>query len=188
LLDILDYEYTLMKPASSPRMTYILGSKCKDGVVLVADRKFSIEQGAGIDFIYDDKLFGEYNGIIMGFAGTRRRFELFKTYVMDFVKTSQGQNGGISIEKFILKASEIAASLVRCDFDVLLGISGDVSILKHMYGDGGRECKRICSDRNRRACWKILFEKVLERLYDYGTSCRTRISCYQNNRNLQCRR
>jgi 20S proteasome alpha/beta subunit len=64
-----------MKPASSPRMTYILGSKCKDGVVLVADRKFSIEQGGGIDFIYD-KLFGEYNGIIMGFAGTRRRFEL----------------------------------------------------------------------------------------------------------------
>jgi hypothetical protein len=61
---------------------------------------------------------------------------------MDFVKTSQGQNGGISIQKFILKASEIAGSLVRCDFDVLLGISGDVSLLKHMVGNGGIESVR----------------------------------------------
>jgi hypothetical protein len=105
-------------------MTYILGSGCKDGVVLVADRKFTVDQSGGIDPIYDNKLIGEFYGIIMGFSGARRRFELFTTYVSDYVKTAQGRNKLVPIEKFILKASEIARSLTRCDFDVLLGLSG----------------------------------------------------------------
>jgi hypothetical protein len=58
------------------------------------------------------------------------------------LRPHRARMGGISIEKFILKASEIAGSLVRCDFDVLLVISGDVSLLKHMYGDGGIESVR----------------------------------------------
>jgi 20S proteasome alpha/beta subunit len=135
-------EYTVRESAKSPRMTYILGSRCRDGVVLVADRKFTVDQSGGFDPIYDNKLIGEFYGIIMGFSGARRRFELFTTYVMDYVKTTQGRNKLIPIEKFILKASEIARSLTRCDFDVLFGLSGNPSLVKHMYGDGGIESIR----------------------------------------------
>ena len=42
-------------------MTYILGSHCKDGVVLVADKKFTVDGGSSYE--YGDKLFG----IIVGF-------------------------------------------------------------------------------------------------------------------------
>jgi 20S proteasome alpha/beta subunit len=39
------------KPAG---MTYILGSRCKDGVVLISDRKVTLDFGD--DFDYGDKL------------------------------------------------------------------------------------------------------------------------------------
>jgi hypothetical protein len=38
-------------------MTFILGSHCKDGVILVADRKITIDGGE--DYDECDKLFGE---------------------------------------------------------------------------------------------------------------------------------
>ena len=48
-----------------PVMTYILGSQCKDGVVLVADKKFTVDGGSSYE--YGDKLFGDLTGIIVGF-------------------------------------------------------------------------------------------------------------------------
>lgn len=66
----------------------------------------------------------------------------FQTYVSDYVKAAQGRNKLVPIEKFILKASEIARSLTRYDFDVLFGLSGIPSLLTHMYGDGGIESIR----------------------------------------------
>ena len=53
-----------------PKMTYILGTRCKDGVVLIADRKFTIDAGAGYE--YDDKLFGDLAGVIVGFFRFQR--------------------------------------------------------------------------------------------------------------------
>ena len=50
-------------------MTYILGSRCRDGVVLISDRKFTIEEQG--TYLYDDKLYAEIRGVITGFAGTR---------------------------------------------------------------------------------------------------------------------
>jgi hypothetical protein len=48
-------------------MTYILGSKCKDGVVLIADRKITYPDGH-ID--YKDKLSMYYYPIVLGGAGS----------------------------------------------------------------------------------------------------------------------
>jgi 20S proteasome alpha/beta subunit len=63
-------------------MTYILGSRCNDGVVLVADTRFTIDQLGGIGFMHDnDKIFAGISGMIMGFSGTRGKFELFKTAI-----------------------------------------------------------------------------------------------------------
>jgi 20S proteasome alpha/beta subunit len=37
-----------------PNMTFILGARCMDGVVLVGDTRFTIDDG--IDWIYDYKI------------------------------------------------------------------------------------------------------------------------------------
>ena len=39
-----------------PELTYILGSRCKDGVVLISDRKVTLDFGD--DFDYRDKRYG----------------------------------------------------------------------------------------------------------------------------------
>jgi len=39
-------------------MTYVLGAKCTDGVVLVSDTKITTHYGN--DYSYDDKITGEY--------------------------------------------------------------------------------------------------------------------------------
>ena len=45
------------KKQPRPRVTYILGSRCKDGVVLVSDTKITVDGGARYE--YEDKLTGE---------------------------------------------------------------------------------------------------------------------------------
>jgi len=72
-------------------MTYVLGSRCKDGVVLIADTKFIIDRDGSITFIHDNgKIFAGISGVIIGFAGTRGKFELFQTAIMDYLETSTG--------------------------------------------------------------------------------------------------
>jgi 20S proteasome alpha/beta subunit len=48
-------------------MTYILGARCKDGVVLVADTKVTI--GDGTDYTYEKKITRLLDNVIMGSSG-----------------------------------------------------------------------------------------------------------------------
>jgi 20S proteasome alpha/beta subunit len=72
-----------------PLMTFILGSHCKDGLVLVADRKITIGQGE--DYDECDKLFGEIRHVVYGSSGDAGMFELFRGYVTDYVNTHPGE-------------------------------------------------------------------------------------------------
>lgn len=56
-------------------MIYVLGSRCSDGVVIVADRKHTIDtiEKTG-DSVYN-KILGEFSGVITGFAGIRGSYE-----------------------------------------------------------------------------------------------------------------
>src|SRR5205809_4099757 len=71
-----DKYFNLRQKWKQRHMTYIFTARCKDGVVLVADRKFTIDYGVGYE--YGDKLIGEIGGIIVGFSGARRIFELYR--------------------------------------------------------------------------------------------------------------
>lgn len=66
-------------------MTFILGAKCLDGVVMVADKKVTIDCGA--DFDYTDKLHGVLKHVIFGASGSPESFELFKGQSMDYIRT-----------------------------------------------------------------------------------------------------
>lgn len=43
-------------------MTYIFGLKCRDGVVMIADKKFLMDYGS--KNLYDNKIFGELRHMI----------------------------------------------------------------------------------------------------------------------------
>jgi 20S proteasome alpha/beta subunit len=125
-------------------MTYILGARCRDGVVIVAERKFTINYGA--DYEYDSKMVGEIGGTIVGFSGGRRTFELYRTEIRTYVRQYQEDHGtGAPRDEFVLKNSEIMSRLYNRfhnredNFDALIGLTDNPSKLKYFYPDGGLE-------------------------------------------------
>jgi 20S proteasome alpha/beta subunit len=102
-------EYTLNEAAISSPMTLILGSRCKDGVVLVADKKVTL--GYGADFDYREKLFGEIRHVIVGSSGSTDTFEYFRGYIMDYVRMHRNDRKSITFDNIITKLSEITYNI-----------------------------------------------------------------------------
>ena len=48
-------------------MTYIVGARCSDGVVLIGDTKVTIDSGA--DYAYSKKITIPLGNVVMGSAG-----------------------------------------------------------------------------------------------------------------------
>jgi 20S proteasome alpha/beta subunit len=73
-------------------MTYILGARCSDGVVLVADTKITIDEGA--KFAYGKKLFKISDAVVMGASGISGFFSSFqnRVEVTSAKLTKQGVN------------------------------------------------------------------------------------------------
>ncbi len=61
-------------------MTYILGAKCSDGVVLVGDTKVTIEEGA--DFAYSKKIANPLTTVVMGSAGIGGLYKEFQNRIL----------------------------------------------------------------------------------------------------------
>ncbi len=107
-----------------------------DGVVLISDTKFTSDVG-GITFTYDNqKIFAGISGVIMGFSGTRGKFELFQTAIMDYIETSTRCNKIVTRHQFILRAFELTQKYR--EFEILIGMTGNPSTLQRMY-EGGIE-------------------------------------------------
>src|SRR5688572_13292368 len=65
-----------------PILTAIIGAKCRDGVVLIADTKLT----HGIDRKHkhkiDEKIAGDLEHFLVGYAGTRQTFKIFRQYMV----------------------------------------------------------------------------------------------------------
>ncbi|HEY7078561.1 MAG TPA: hypothetical protein VH500_02600 [Nitrososphaeraceae archaeon] len=70
-------------------MTLILGARCRDGVVLAADRKLSSIGDRGIQYQYGDKITGELWGVLTGFSGDAGAFQIFAMTLHDYVRTTR---------------------------------------------------------------------------------------------------
>ena len=64
-------------------MTYILGARCSDGVVLIADTKVTIEDGA--DYTHSKKLTNPLTTIVMGAAGIGGLYRDFQNRIVSSV-------------------------------------------------------------------------------------------------------
>ncbi len=64
-------------------MTYILGARCSDGVVLVGDTKVMIDGGA--DYTYSKKLTMPLNNVVMGSAGMGGLYKDFQNRIVSAI-------------------------------------------------------------------------------------------------------
>jgi 20S proteasome alpha/beta subunit len=91
-------------------MTFILGSRCKDGVVLVADKKItSINVVKSITFEYRQKIFGVLRHVLFASSGSTDTFEFFRDSVIDQVSSRTD----IRIDNVLVKLSEIVLEMNR---------------------------------------------------------------------------
>ena len=129
-------------------MTYLAGIKCKDGVLLAADTKFTTNDGT--DDNYGDKITGEINGVFTGFAGSREPFTEFRIRLREYV----GRNGSLVSggDRINIMIGDVMKSMVgkyynNSGYSLLAGISGvhyadKKSVLTYFYGEGRPELSR----------------------------------------------
>jgi len=146
-------------------MTYILGARCKDGVVLIGDRKVTLE--GGTDFSYEDKLFKDIHPIVVGSSGVAGLFDMFRNRVNAYVAERRGQ---IGIQSFIEAIADMTKEvndrwsprLAGNKFDVLLGIQlTPISALLYIYPYGFPESVRRYQAIGHGAPYGSLFLKRL---------------------------
>ena len=108
-------------------MTLILGAKCVDGVVMIADKKVTIDCGA--DFDYTNKLHGVLKHVIFGASGSPDSFELFKGQAMDYIRTYPSGKKSMTVDNIINKLAKFVYDINKkykfsnlFAFDVLVGI------------------------------------------------------------------
>jgi 20S proteasome alpha/beta subunit len=89
-------------------MTYILGAKCKDGVVLVGDRKLTTLDGSLVGYV--DKIF-HLPPIVVGGSGVSGLFEKFQTKVTHYVQANFAPNQPIPVDPFIEAIERIVGGL-----------------------------------------------------------------------------
>jgi hypothetical protein len=120
-------------------MTYILGSRCKDGVVMIADRKIVFDN---FNTEYRDKLFLYLNQLVMGSSGSVSLFDKFRNYASTaaerLITYSEDQSSAVDeyiseIENRTGKLNERYAHK-QPEFDVLIGIQTVTgAVLQHVY-------------------------------------------------------
>ena len=72
---ISELEHILSDPDTEPPMTFILGARCKDGVVLISDKKVTLDYGA--DFDFRDKFFGDLRHVKLDLLARLTRLNIF---------------------------------------------------------------------------------------------------------------
>jgi 20S proteasome alpha/beta subunit len=121
-------------------MTYVLGVRCSDGVVLIGDTKMTVNNG--INEKFGDKITGELTGTLTGFSGLRDQFEPFRSQLRELRRNSQKH---FTPDTILKSVKDIFRSLYsqygnRFNLELLVGISradlGEKSILYYFHDDG----------------------------------------------------
>lgn len=100
-------KYSDLNLQTEKELTYILGSKCKDGVVLIGDRKITSEDGSYIG--YRKKIFQEGDSVVWGAAGNPYYFNSFRNRV----RIELEKNNEILGPQFITILEDVYGSLLK---------------------------------------------------------------------------
>ena len=86
-------------------MTYILGARCKDGVVLVGDTKITIDEGA--NYAYGEKLFKPFLSVVMGASGISGLYKSFQDRMISAVVELEKQKIKMTPENIRITAENV---------------------------------------------------------------------------------
>lgn len=117
-------------------MTYILGTRCKDGVVLVADRKVTYEDG---HIEWQDKLFRDHTSIVFGGAGAIGFIQHFRDRLMRYYS---GKSEGL-IDDFVFQMEKNVGDINKLynytqrEFEVLAGIRTTIGAVLQYIAPAG---------------------------------------------------
>jgi 20S proteasome alpha/beta subunit len=89
-------------------LTYILGAKCKDGIVLVSDTKITL--GDGTNYEYGHKLFKPFTSVVMGASGASGLYASFQNRMEVTVREQEAK--GIKLNDHE-KLKTLAENVVR---------------------------------------------------------------------------
>lgn len=121
-------------------MTFVLGAKCIDGIVLVADKKVIYEGGKSQ---YQNKVFKIGDSIVIGYSGPVSSFEKFKALLeenslLNDFKLSSTLTLVQKIEELIKKVNEqYKYPLHYEEFDILFGIKSIKDTELHYFYPSG---------------------------------------------------
>ncbi len=108
-------------------MTFILGARCEDGVVLVGDTKVTIDEGA--DYAYSKKIFKPFTSAVIGSAGASGLYKSFQNRMIAAVETIEGARENIStVEKFSIITENVIRDMHNT-YGIDRNILRDLSIL-----------------------------------------------------------
>lgn len=85
-------------------MTFILGARCADGIVLVADRKMTRSHGSST---YEQKIFEEVDNVVMGSAGVVGLYDKFRRRISEI----SSKNTKMSPDDFISDCETVVSDL-----------------------------------------------------------------------------
>ena len=126
-----------------PNMTFILGARCIDGVVLVADKKITKTNEIGsISFEYKRKLHGELRHVIFGVSGSTDTFEFFVDEIKE--RVNQGdvtfENVTNVISDKVLEINKKRDFIKKLFFNLLVAVQypNKKTVLTYVDGYGGK--------------------------------------------------
>ena len=135
--------------SQAPRLTVIIGAKCSDGIVLVADRKFTTKFDESVR--YDTKLFGDLSHVIMGYTGIENVFDIFrKCIVGDVIINRDSMDNNYTFTSLIPRMAQLVKEINQnltqpnayASFQLLVAKHAfENSVLYYINSDG--ETKRV---------------------------------------------
>lgn len=122
-------------------MTYILGAKCKDGVIIISDSRVS----RGHEVNWDLKTFSPIKNTIVSAAGTTGVFQKFLSQINDYVESNQIKSWDeliVVVEDIVLKLNQRYYERTHGEtIEVLIGFkkSEELAELYHVTSEGVSE-------------------------------------------------
>ncbi len=115
--------YLTLKP---PILTVIIGAKCSNGIVMIADRKVTDFSGQTIH--YTNKIFGDLRDILIGYGGGEEAFDIFRKYIVGEVTLLRSDENKYTFDnlipnmkRYVLKFNKFVEKLNR-HFEILVGL------------------------------------------------------------------
>ena len=83
-------------------MTVIIGAKCSDGIILIADKRLTRKNGK---VIYNEKIFGDLAHFLIGYSGDTEMFDIFRRYTTGDVMMKRDDPERYTLNNLLTKTS-----------------------------------------------------------------------------------